>query len=177
MSHQNFMDCDSVAYIDSYPASIPHSFLPHQSYHPPSYSSNLYDYGSHQNVYSNYPPPTSSVMGNGHISGAPIIIQSMDSLKNPVSGMNIRRTSPNSDTQDPRGMFSSESESRPLKSIDDYELHSFSTSAQQSVVTSEHVQELDSMCHLSENKEDVVQTSEYHFHSPQTHPAESTPNP
>uniref|UniRef100_A0A1B0CWG1 Homeobox domain-containing protein n=2 Tax=Lutzomyia longipalpis TaxID=7200 RepID=A0A1B0CWG1_LUTLO len=162
VSHQNFMDCDSVPYIDSFPASISHSFLPHQSYHPSSYTPNLYDYGSHQNLYTNYPTSSS----NGHLGGTPPLLQTMDSVKTITPGSNFRSHSvASSDPPDPRGLFGNESESRTLKAIDDYEMQPFSASSQQSVVTSEHVQELDSMCHLSENKEDIVQVSEYRFHS------------
>ncbi|XP_055683034.1 muscle-specific homeobox protein tinman [Lutzomyia longipalpis] len=157
VSHQNFMDCDSVPYIDSFPASISHSFLPHQSYHPSSYTPNLYDYGSHQNLYTNYPTSSS----NGHLGGTPPLLQTMDSVKTITPGSNFRSHSvASSDPPDPRGLFGNESESRTLKAIDDYEMQPFSASSQQSVVTSEHVQELDSMCHLSENKEDIVQVKD-----------------
>ncbi|XP_059611708.1 homeobox protein Nkx-2.2a [Phlebotomus argentipes] len=152
VSHQNFMDCDSVAYIDSFPPAIPHGFLPHQTYHPPAYSANFYDYAPHQNIYPSYPPTSNSLMCSNSLSGTPPVLQSMESVKNSAQ---FRSNSTASDTP-----FGSEPESRSLKALDEYELQSFSASSQQSVVTSEHVQELDSMCHLSENKEDVVQSKD-----------------
>ncbi|GAB0090653.1 Muscle-specific homeobox protein tinman [Sergentomyia squamirostris] len=133
-AHQSFEDCESMAYIDGFPTSMSHSFLPHQTYHPQPYSSNLYDYGHHQNFFPNYPLSAGT-----------------------TTSTNFRSNSSNSETTDLRGIFSIEPENRILKSDDDYELQPFSASSQHPVVTSEHVHELDTMCPLNENKEDVVQ--------------------